>query len=169
MHAAATGGPNPAEEATWKAYSKLPARPCATTPAHSPALAHPCLRRWTHAPPPHHHQSTRQLEESQRALQEESRRRFAAEGAAAGATQVRPLREELHGARRQLALSQQREAELRRELAGLKRQVGACWVGAERQMRGVDLRVCKEKGVKERQIQAEHQCWNGTGMFLPHE
>lgn len=39
--------------------------------------------------------------------------------------QVRSLREELLGARRERALTEAHEAELRREIAGLKRQVSA--------------------------------------------
>jgi hypothetical protein len=43
--------------------------------------------------------------------------------------QVRSLREELLAARRERAMTEAREAELRREIALLKRQVGCCrWV-----------------------------------------
>lgn len=70
---------------------------------------------------------------------------FAAPGGALA--EVRQLREELFAARRERALGEGREAELRRELAAIKRQVqrgqGAWMVG--------------------RQVQGGQGAWQGVG------
>lgn len=54
-------------------------------------------------------------------------RAFAAPGSAL--SEVRSLREELFAARREKAVGEQKEAELRRELVQLKRQVGGAQAG----------------------------------------